>query len=306
MASPKYSNCSHVTGVQDGPGREGRTAGQWQERRRGPRSPPSHCLPCCQGSHSSSLLVELKAGSGYKGITLYCLVCQTCRTLWQPTSQQSPRGIPGGGRDTYTVRVPWQWEESSAVPALESHWLTELMTVGAGRKDEWAAGSPQHPKRDAELARSTLFKWDAFSWQGLQAAQVQLSPLPVSCQAQRSFPAECKGLRPCRTWGPTLPPALESTASPPCTSHTAQAPRQKGILLISSWQTVLTGNSLLFCCLIAKLCPTLLWPHGLEPASLLCPWTVHRLNPQFLHLLHGQADYPPLSHLGSPKFLASV
>ena len=26
------------------------------------------------------------------------------------------------------------------------------------------------------------------------------------------------------------------------------------------------------CCLVAKSCPTLLWPHGLYPARLLCPW----------------------------------
>ena len=26
------------------------------------------------------------------------------------------------------------------------------------------------------------------------------------------------------------------------------------------------------CCLVAKLCPTLLWPCGLLPARLLCPW----------------------------------
>ena len=26
------------------------------------------------------------------------------------------------------------------------------------------------------------------------------------------------------------------------------------------------------CCLVSKLCPTLLQPHGLQPARLLCPW----------------------------------
>ena len=26
------------------------------------------------------------------------------------------------------------------------------------------------------------------------------------------------------------------------------------------------------CCLVAKSCLTLLWPHGLQPAKLLCPW----------------------------------
>ena len=29
----------------------------------------------------------------------------------------------------------------------------------------------------------------------------------------------------------------------------------------------------IFCCLVAKSCPTLLWPHGLQPARLLCPYT---------------------------------
>ena len=27
-----------------------------------------------------------------------------------------------------------------------------------------------------------------------------------------------------------------------------------------------------FCCLVAKSCLTLLWPHGLSPTRLLCPW----------------------------------
>ena len=26
------------------------------------------------------------------------------------------------------------------------------------------------------------------------------------------------------------------------------------------------------CCLVTKSCPTLLWPHRLQPTSLLCPW----------------------------------
>ena len=28
-----------------------------------------------------------------------------------------------------------------------------------------------------------------------------------------------------------------------------------------------------FCCLVAKLCPTFLRPHGLQPPRPLCPWT---------------------------------
>jgi len=27
-----------------------------------------------------------------------------------------------------------------------------------------------------------------------------------------------------------------------------------------------------YCCWVARLCRTLLWPHGLQPARLLCPW----------------------------------
>ena len=27
-----------------------------------------------------------------------------------------------------------------------------------------------------------------------------------------------------------------------------------------------------YCCLITKSCPTVLWPHGLQSARLLCPW----------------------------------
>ena len=62
-----------------------------------------------------------------------------------------------------------------------------------------------------------------------------------------------------------------------------------------------------------------LWPHGLQPARLLCPWdfpgkntgvVCHFLlqgifltqgsNPHLLCLLRWQADSLPLSHLGSP------
>ena len=62
-----------------------------------------------------------------------------------------------------------------------------------------------------------------------------------------------------------------------------------------------------------------LWPHGLQPTSLLCPWDFpgkstgvgcHFLlqgifpgqgsNLFLLYLLHWQVDSLPLSHLGSP------
>ena len=46
-----------------------------------------------------------------------------------------------------------------------------------------------------------------------------------------------------------------------------------------------------------------LWPHGLQPARLLCPSPGFRPNPgtelRLLHVLHWQADSLPLSHLGS-------
>ena len=70
------------------------------------------------------------------------------------------------------------------------------------------------------------------------------------------------------------------------------------------------------CCLVGKLCLTLLRPHGLYPTRLLCPWDFpckytgvgchfllqgiflsQELNPC---LLHWQADSLPLSHMGSP------
>ena len=65
------------------------------------------------------------------------------------------------------------------------------------------------------------------------------------------------------------------------------------------------------CCLVAKWCSTLLWPNGLQPTRLLCPWDfpgkntgvgchfllkgiflTQGLNP---HLLHWQVDSLPLS-----------
>ena len=75
-------------------------------------------------------------------------------------------------------------------------------------------------------------------------------------------------------------------------------------------------NYVLVFCLVTQLCLTLLRPHGLQPARLLCPWDFsgkntgvgchsllqeifpsQGLNP---HLLHWQVDSSPLSHQGSP------
>ena len=71
-----------------------------------------------------------------------------------------------------------------------------------------------------------------------------------------------------------------------------------------------------YICLVAKLCPTLLQPHGLYPARLLCPWDfpgkITREGCHFLHqgifwtqgwnpcLPHWQVDSLPVSHQGSP------
>ena len=70
------------------------------------------------------------------------------------------------------------------------------------------------------------------------------------------------------------------------------------------------------CCLVAKSRLTLLSPHGLEPARLLCPPDFPGKNTgvgsHFLlqgiildqglnqHLLDWQANFLPLSHQGSP------
>ena len=70
------------------------------------------------------------------------------------------------------------------------------------------------------------------------------------------------------------------------------------------------------CSLVAKLCPTFLWPHGQSPAMLLCLWNFPGKNTRMgchfllqgifltqgsnLHSLHWRVDSLPLSHRGSP------
>ena len=39
------------------------------------------------------------------------------------------------------------------------------------------------------------------------------------------------------------------------------------------------------CCLVVKSCPTLLWPHGLQPTSLPCPWDFPGKNGVGCHAL---------------------
>ena len=80
--------------------------------------------------------------------------------------------------------------------------------------------------------------------------------------------------------------------------------------------------SLLCCCLVSKLCLTLLWPHGLLPVRLLCPWDFPGKNTgvgcHFLLqeifltqgsipcLLHCEVDSLPLSHQGSLSSLVAI
>ena len=71
-------------------------------------------------------------------------------------------------------------------------------------------------------------------------------------------------------------------------------------------------------CLVAQLCPTFLWPHGLQPTRLLYPWNfpgkntgvgchfllqgifpTQRSNLCLLGLLYWQVDSLPLGRLGS-------
>ena len=76
-------------------------------------------------------------------------------------------------------------------------------------------------------------------------------------------------------------------------------------------------NSAKCCCyLFTKLCPTILWPHGLQPARLLCLWDFPGKNTHVgchflfwgifptqrsnLSLLHWQANSLLLSHLEAP------
>ena len=76
---------------------------------------------------------------------------------------------------------------------------------------------------------------------------------------------------------------------------------------------------MIYChCLVTELCPTLLWPHGLQPTRLLlCPWDfpgkdtgvdcyfllkgIFPTQGSNLPLLRWQVDSLPLNHQGSPK-----
>ena len=93
--------------------------------------------------------------------------------------------------------------------------------------------------------------------------------------------------------------------------------RSVGKTLWSWGCTSVRLQNLLLVVLVTKSCLTLFRPHGLQPASPLCPWDSPGKNtgvgsPSFLKgifltqgsnpsLLHCQADSLPLSHLGSPQ-----
>ena len=79
-----------------------------------------------------------------------------------------------------------------------------------------------------------------------------------------------------------------------------------GTGLIHGWRTKIRVYVCVCVCVCAQSCPTILWPHGLEPVRLLCPWDAPGTNSGLgcharlqgifptqgskLHLLHWQAD----------------
>ena len=85
------------------------------------------------------------------------------------------------------------------------------------------------------------------------------------------------------------------------------------------WATREAPNNSVMCvlCLVTQLCPTL-WPHGLQPARLLCPWGFSRQEywsglpsppPRYLPnpgLPHCRRILYQLSHQGSPRILEWV
>ena len=48
----------------------------------------------------------------------------------------------------------------------------------------------------------------------------------------------------------------------------------KSQILFSKSDIFLCNCNCCFCCLVAKLCLSLLWPYGLPPARLICPWNI--------------------------------
>ena len=48
------------------------------------------------------------------------------------------------------------------------------------------------------------------------------------------------------------------------------------LIFLLNQTTFFTSEYFVCCCLVTKLCPTLLQPQGLKPTRLLCPWDVPR------------------------------
>ena len=87
-------------------------------------------------------------------------------------------------------------------------------------------------------------------------------------------------------------------------------------MLFCSCEMIMWCITICICCLVTKLCPTLLQPHKLWPARLLCPWNSPGQNTGVgISLLQGifptQGSNPgllhcrwilyQLSHKGSPR-----
>ena len=100
-----------------------------------------------------------------------------------------------------------------------------------------------------------------------------------------------------------------------CVAHTVI----NGLPATEIWPCIksLQNITLVRLCSVMSNC---LWPHGLQPARLLCPWNfpgkktregcyfllqgifqIHGSNLRLLQLLHWQADSPPLCHLLASK-----
>ena len=91
----------------------------------------------------------------------------------------------------------------------------------------------------------------------------------------------------------------------------------EGILTFEHYEYIFTYSFSVYVCKVASVVSDSLWPYGLYPARLLCPWDFPGKNTGmgchalfqgiFLaqgsntHLWHWQADSLPLSHLGNPQ-----
>ena len=113
----------------------------------------------------------------------------------------------------------------------------------------------------------------------------------------------------------------ESSPITPKQSHLTPSTKWKFVVwLFSNSRGPVEARVYIFVCTHAQLlsCVNSLWPRGLQPARLLCPWDFPGKNTGadchfllqgifstqvFLHLLHWQVDSLQLSYLGSTKYL---